>query len=99
MTDPVIAEILGIPNAYRNHRDDTPRALPWMQDALCAQMGDPELFFPSKGGSTREAKAICRMCTVQAECLTLALTTGEGFGIWGGASERERRKLSRGDAA
>jgi WhiB family redox-sensing transcriptional regulator len=64
----------------------------WMGDALCAQT-DPEAFFPEKGGSTREAKAICRSCAVQAECLDWALDHDERFGIWGGLSERERRRI------
>jgi WhiB family redox-sensing transcriptional regulator len=67
---------------------------PWAAEALCAQV-DGELWFPDKGGSTREAKAICAQCFVQAECLTWALTTHEGFGIWGGKSERERRVLQK----
>ena len=66
---------------------------PWADQALCAQT-DPEAFFPEKGGSTREAKAVCAACFVQAECLDWALTTNERFGIWGGLSERERRRLS-----
>ena len=69
---------------------------PWASDALCAQT-DPDVFFPDKGGSTREAKKICAQCFVQAECLDWALTTNERFGIWGGMSERERRKLQRTD--
>lgn len=66
----------------------------WVTDALCAQT-DPELFHPDKGGSTREAKRICRRCLVRADCLDYALTHQERFGIWGGTSERERRKLLR----
>ena len=65
---------------------------PWADQALCAQT-DPEVFFPEKGGSTREAKAVCAGCMVAAECLDWALTTNERFGIWGGLSERERRRL------
>ena len=65
---------------------------PWASDALCAQT-DPESFFPDKGDSTREAKKVCAQCFVQAECLDWALTTNERFGIWGGLSERERRKV------
>lgn len=64
-------------------------------DALCAQT-DPEIFFPEKGGSTREAKQVCAACFVAAECLDYALTMGERFGIWGGLSERERRAISSG---
>ena len=66
----------------------------WQERALCAQT-DPEAFFPEKGGSTREAKRICSGCEVRSECLEYALQHDERFGIWGGLSERERRKLKR----
>ena len=66
----------------------------WQDDALCAQT-DPEAFFPEKGGSTREVKKVCRACEVRAECLEYALEHDERFGIWGGLSERERRRLKR----
>ena len=68
--------------------------LSWQERSLCAQT-DPEAFFPEKGGSTREAKRICVGCEVKAECLTYALMHDERFGIWGGLSERERRRLKR----
>ena len=68
--------------------------LRWQDKALCAQV-DPEIFFPEKGGSVRDPKRICGMCDVRAECLDYALTHGEAFGIWGGFSERERRRLKR----
>lgn len=64
----------------------------WQDDALCAQT-DPEIFFPEKGGSTREAKKICLLCPVKDQCLEDALANEERFGIWGGLSERERRRL------
>jgi WhiB family redox-sensing transcriptional regulator len=64
----------------------------WRLDALCAET-DPEAFFPEKGGSTREAKRVCVGCDVRAECLEYALSNDERFGIWGGLSERERRRL------
>ncbi|RVW04576.1 WhiB family transcriptional regulator [Rhodococcus spongiicola] len=67
----------------------------WQDRALCAQT-DPEAFFPEKGGSTREAKRICMGCEVRDECLEYALANDERFGIWGGLSERERRRLKRG---
>jgi WhiB family transcriptional regulator, redox-sensing transcriptional regulator len=67
----------------------------WQDKALCAQT-DPEAFFPEKGGSTREAKKICLGCEVRHECLEYALAHDERFGIWGGLSERERRRLKRG---
>ncbi|WP_257477216.1 WhiB family transcriptional regulator [Acidipropionibacterium jensenii] len=66
----------------------------WQARALCAQT-DPEAFFPEKGGSTREAKRICEHCEVQAECLAYALANDERFGIWGGLSEMERRRIRR----
>jgi len=66
----------------------------WQERALCAQT-DPEAFFPEKGGSTREAKKVCLGCDVRGECLEYALQNDERFGIWGGLSERERRKLKK----
>ncbi len=66
----------------------------WQERALCAQT-DPEAFFPEKGGSTREAKKVCLSCDVRGECLEYALANDERFGIWGGLSERERRKLKK----
>lgn len=64
----------------------------WRGQALCAQI-DSEIFFPDKGGSTKQAKRICGMCEVRLECLQAALDREERFGIWGGLSERERRAL------
>lgn len=73
-------------------------SLPWMQEAICAQT-DPEAWFPEKGGSIAEAKRICRGCPVRQVCLEFALERKERFGVWGGLSERERRKLPIGSAA
>jgi len=64
----------------------------WQQSANCLGV-DPDLFFPVRGGSTREAKEVCRGCVVRQECLQYALDNSERFGIWGGLSERERRGL------
>jgi WhiB family redox-sensing transcriptional regulator len=66
----------------------------WQERALCAQT-DPEAFFPGTGGSTREAKRVCGGCELRADCLGYALEHDERFGIWGGLSERERRRLKR----
>ncbi len=66
----------------------------WQERALSAQT-DPEAFFPEKGGSTREAKRVCQSCDVRSECLEYALEHDERFGIWGGLSERERRRLKK----
>jgi WhiB family redox-sensing transcriptional regulator len=74
--------------------DECEGELSWQERSLCAQT-DPEAFFPEKGGSTREAKKVCVGCDVRAECLEYALAHDERFGIWGGLSERERRKLKK----
>lgn len=68
--------------------------LDWQQDALCTQT-DPEIFFPEKGGSTRDAKKVCAACDVRSQCLEAALENDERHGIWGGLSERERRRAHR----
>jgi WhiB family redox-sensing transcriptional regulator len=94
--DPVRLGMPGMRPATVVDEDDNP--LSWQTDALCAQT-DPEAFFPEKGGSTRDAKRICTGCAVRAQCLEYALDNDERFGIWGGLSERERRKLRRGRTA
>jgi WhiB family redox-sensing transcriptional regulator len=88
---------LGIPGLRPQVVDDD-NPLSWQTDALCAQT-DPEAFFPEKGGSTRDAKRICTTCEVKAQCLDYALHNDERFGIWGGLSERERRRLRRSKSA
>lgn len=60
--------------------------------ARCAET-DPELFFPTKGGSAVTARWICARCESRTECLTWALDQNERFGIWGGTSPPERRKI------
>lgn len=67
---------------------------PWQDQANCLGV-DPDLFFPERGASTREAKAVCAGCEVKDDCLEYALRNGEKFGIWGGLSERERRRIRR----
>jgi WhiB family redox-sensing transcriptional regulator len=66
----------------------------WQDYANCLGV-DPDLFFPERGASTREAKEVCRGCIVRAQCLEYALVHSEKFGIWGGMSERERRRIRR----
>ena len=68
--------------------------LAWQDLANCCG-ADPDLFFPERGASTRTAKGICRECSVRNECLEFAIVSSEKFGIWGGLSERERRKIRR----
>jgi WhiB family redox-sensing transcriptional regulator len=64
----------------------------WTDRANCLGV-DPALFFPARGDSTAEAKAVCRSCTVRAQCLEYALVNVEKHGVWGGMSERERRRI------
>ena len=66
----------------------------WQDRANCLGV-DPDLFFPERGASTREAKEVCKGCEVREQCIDYALANGEKFGIWGGLSERERRRLRR----
>ena len=66
----------------------------WQDEANCLGV-DPDLFFPERGASTREAKEGCQGCVVKDDCLEFALQNGEKFGIWGGMSERERRRIRR----
>ncbi|MEE9297776.1 MAG: WhiB family transcriptional regulator [Acidimicrobiia bacterium] len=68
--------------------------LSWQDGANC-KGANASLFFPERGASTRAAKGICRECAVRVDCLEFAITTGEKFGIWGGMSERERRRVRK----
>jgi len=90
-TDPQQQLWLGLPG-FPGAEDEG--ELGWQTEALCAQT-DPEAFFPEKGGSTRDAKKVCGACNVRSECLEYALSNDERFGIWGGLSERERRRLRK----
>ena len=66
----------------------------WQSQARCAEV-DPEIFFPERGGSSKAARAVCSQCDVRLQCLEYALNNKEQFGIWGGTSERERRRLRK----
>lgn len=82
-----------VPDKRRGRRFDTSDRS-WQGQANCLGV-DPDMFFPDRGASTREAKGVCRGCVVREECLEYALVNGEKFGIWGGLSERERRRIRR----
>ena len=64
----------------------------WTRKALCAEV-DPEIFFPDKGDKTAHVKQICKACTVRAECLEYSFKHNERFGVWGGLTELDRRRL------
>jgi WhiB family redox-sensing transcriptional regulator len=69
--------------------------LAWRQQAACRGV-DPDIFYPvSDDDEALEAKAICSQCPVRELCLEHALTYREKHGVWGGLTERERRRLLR----
>ena len=67
---------------------------PWRTQAACRGL-DPERFFPARGVSADNARAVCVTCPVRADCLDAAMIGHENYGIWGGYSERQRRALRR----
>jgi WhiB family redox-sensing transcriptional regulator len=68
--------------------------LSWRLRGACRGL-DPEIFFPVSEEDATEPKAICGTCTVQQQCLEFALASRESEGIWGGATEKERRRILR----
>ena len=69
----------------------------WRASANCQGMS-PGLFFPEKGNceqQIKEARAVCAGCEVRSECLEEAMASGTRFGLWGGLTTQERRKLRR----
>ncbi|MFN0028063.1 MAG: WhiB family transcriptional regulator [Acidimicrobiales bacterium] len=66
----------------------------WMADGKCAER-PPGVFFPSDGVGVEVAKRICAGCEVKALCLDYALRNRIDHGVWGGTSERERRRILR----
>jgi WhiB family redox-sensing transcriptional regulator len=97
---PVILDVfpdpVRLPRQFRlsseDHREETPKD--WMMQGACTQV-DPEMFFPVMGGSVEPARKICEGCDVRERCLEWALKNDEHYGVWGGKSERERRKMVR----
>jgi WhiB family redox-sensing transcriptional regulator len=87
---------------YDQEMMDDPRVLAllsggedWRAMAACRSV-DPDLFFPlSDIGPGLEqaarAKAVCAGCPVRRQCLSFALLTQQGHGVWGGTTEQERR--------
>lgn len=66
----------------------------WMDEGRCRDL-DPATFFPSDGAGVETARRICEECPVRATCLEFALVNRVDHGVWGGASERERRRILR----
>jgi WhiB family redox-sensing transcriptional regulator len=71
-----------------------PKNMDWKKDGNCYGV-DPKLFFPETGVGVDESKQACNGCEVEVKCLEFALEFNEEFGVWGGKSERERRKIRR----
>jgi WhiB family redox-sensing transcriptional regulator len=65
---------------------------PWMDDAACADT-DPNTWFPERGTTNKPMLAVCATCPVKTHCLEYAIAHGEHHGIWGGTSERQRRRI------
>lgn len=74
--------------------DEAADALAWMSHARCRGVS-PSLFFPPDGEGVLEAQPVCADCPVRDTCLQFALANDIGNGVWGGTSERERRRILR----
>jgi WhiB family redox-sensing transcriptional regulator len=80
----------------RKKEKNGPAGLKWRSAGLC-RGSDPLVFYPPSedDGLAEEAKTICSLCAVRRPCLEFALTTREKHGVWGGLTERERRRVLR----
>jgi len=66
----------------------------WMERGKCRDL-DPAIFFPNDGIGVQAAQRICAECPVKEPCLEYALANRVDHGVWGGTSERERRRILR----
>ena len=66
----------------------------WMQDGACREVRT-EMMFPQDSAGVVAAQQVCARCEVREPCLEFALSNRIEHGVWGGASERERRRLAR----
>jgi WhiB family redox-sensing transcriptional regulator len=66
----------------------------WRQQSACRGL-DPEIFYPVTDEEAEVAKAVCAGCAVRQPCLEYALTFREREGVWGGCTEKERRRIIR----
>ena len=71
-----------------------PEQTKWWGLGACRGL-DATIFYPDEEVDAGTAKSICAQCRVQTECLEFALTNREKAGVWGGATERERRRIVR----
>jgi WhiB family redox-sensing transcriptional regulator len=68
--------------------------LTWRKQAACKGL-DPEIFYPVTDEEVLDAKAVCEGCPVRTPCLEHALGLREKEGVWGGATDKERRRIIR----
>ena len=68
--------------------------LTWRQHAACRGL-DPDIFYPATDEEAAVAKAVCEECAIRQACLEHALGSRERDGVWGGATEKERRRIIR----
>jgi WhiB family redox-sensing transcriptional regulator len=87
-----IAELNGRPVSLSTAPPDPDSDSAWMADGNC-RLHPPATFFPSDGVGVDKARKICRDCPVVGRCLDYALEERIDHGVWGGCSERERRRI------
>lgn len=75
-----------------NHEDDHDE-VGWMSQGACVEHPDPDMWFPGRGERATGARLVCETCPVQAPCAIYAIERREAYGVWGGLSEYQRRKL------
>ncbi|HEV3226197.1 MAG TPA: WhiB family transcriptional regulator [Acidimicrobiales bacterium] len=68
--------------------------LSWRQQSACRGL-DPEIFYPPSDEEAEVAKTVCMGCSVRQACLEHALGSRERDGVWGGCTEKERRRIVR----
>jgi WhiB family redox-sensing transcriptional regulator len=78
----------------RNLPPDPPPPDHWQQQAACYGI-DPDVFFPTSEEEAAEALDFCAECRIREICLAWALKNGERYGVWGGLTEQQRRRLNR----
>jgi len=81
--------------SFRSHEDVVPLTnQTWRQHAACRGV-EPDIFYPASDEEAEVAKAVCAVCPVRQPCLEYALSSRERDGVWGGATEKERRRILR----
>lgn len=92
LTAEAIAELNGRPTSLNGAPPDPDSDSAWMSEGNC-RLHPPATFFPSDGVGVDKARKICRDCPVTSRCLEYALEERIDHGVWGGCSERERRRI------